>query len=54
MTNTLFIRLLNQSDKERPWPGGSPRCEGRADEDVMPVNPESFRQVRPTPPSVTG
>jgi len=50
MRDTLFIRLLNQSDKGEALARRIAALrEGRADEDVYAVNPESFRQVPNTP-----
>ena len=50
MTNTLFIRLLNQNDKGEALARRIAALrEGLADEDVYAVNPESFRQVPNTP-----
>ncbi len=50
MTNTLFIRLLNQNDKGETLARRIAALrEGAADEDMYAVNPESFRQVPNTP-----
>lgn len=50
MTNTLFIRLLNQSDKGEALARRIAALrEGAAEEDVYAVKPESFGQVPNTP-----
>lgn len=48
--STLFIRLLNQNDKEEALARRIAALRGgSADDDVYAVNPESFRQVPNTP-----
>ncbi|GEM_PF-2708628 len=50
MRDTLFIRLLNQSDKGEALARRIAALrEGQADKGVYAVNPESFRQVPNTP-----
>jgi len=50
MTDTLFIRLLQHEDKSAALAERVAALrEGRIDDDVYAVNPESFRQVPNTP-----